>query len=479
MNSNAILTSIILIPVLGSLFLPLANRIGERLRNLLAFVLVLASFALVIKIAPAVFSGQVIHFEKILPFGFNFSLTADCLAVFMGMASLLVGLVIVLYSFDYISHYKNQSEYFMLVVLFLGSMMGIVFSSNLIFLYLFWEITAIVSWRLIGFFRGKGEVLRAEKAFMVTAFGALVMLIGFLGLYQQTGSFDLSVIKESFKINPVPSWIVVLILCGIFSKSATLPFHTWLADAGVAPSPVTALLHAAVLVKIGVYVFARIFVATLPVDIIWQTVLPVIAAASSIISAAAALRETDLKRIIAYSTVSQIGFIFFGLSLGNEVALAGALLYIFMHGVAKAGLFLCAGIIEQKTRTKDITMLGGLFSTMPVTGLSFLLCAASVMGLPPLGGFFSKYLLFMGCIQTGKIWIALVFLFAAFMTILYLMRVFSIVFLGETKIYAKEGSFTMVACVFILALLSLVAGLFINLPLGLAQKSVLQMMGIV
>ncbi|HQP91706.1 MAG TPA: NADH-quinone oxidoreductase subunit L [Candidatus Omnitrophota bacterium] len=478
MQNSYILASVILIPVLGAFLLPVVSRISERLRNLLAFVFILCSLAQAVKLAFPVFSGQVIHFEKLLPLGFNFSLTADCLAVFMSLASLLVGLVIVLYSMDYISHYENRNEYFMLVVLFIGSMMGIIFSSNLIFLYLFWEITAIVSWRLIGFFRAKSDVMRAEKAFMVTAFGAIVMLIGFIALYRQTGSFDLAVIKESLKVSAVQNWIVVLILCGIFSKSATLPFHTWLADAGVAPSPVTALLHAAVLVKIGVYVFARIFVATLPIEVIWQTILPAVAGASSIISAAAALKETDIKRIIAYSTISQIGFIFFGLSINNEAALAGGLLYIFMHGAAKAGLFLSAGIVEQNAKTKDITRLGGLFATMPVTGMAFLFCAASVMGLPPFGGFFSKYLLFMGCIQTGRIWLAILFLFAAFMTVLYLMRVFSIVFLGETKIQAKERSAVMVSCVVFLALLSLAAGIFINIPLGMAQKAAIQMMGL-
>ncbi len=477
-QNSTLLASIVFLPILGAFILPSAGRINERLRNFLAFFLVFLSFIFAAKLSPYALGGEVVRFEKALPFGFNLLLVADGLAVYMSLASLLVGLIIVLYSIDYISHYENRNEYFMLVVLFLGSMMGIVFSANLIFLYLFWEITAIVSWRLIGFFRGKGDVLRAEKAFMVTAFGALVMLIGFLCLYQLTGSFDLDVIREAFKTNVVPSWIVILILCGIFSKSATLPFHTWLADAGVAPSPVTALLHAAVLVKIGVYVFARLFVVTIPLEAFWQTALPVLAAISSIVSAAAALRETDLKRIIAYSTISQIGFIFFGLSLKNEIALAGALLYILMHGIAKAGLFLCAGIVEQKTKTKDITKLGGLFSTMPLTALAFLFCAASVMGLPPLGGFFSKYLIFMGCIQTGKIWLALTFLFAAVMTMLYLLRVFVIVFFGEQKINVREGSTVMVACVFILALLSLLAGLFINFPLSFVNKAITQIIGV-
>lgn len=187
---------------------------------------------------------------------------------------------------------------------------------------------AITSWRLIGFFREPRDVLRADKAFLVTVFGALVMLIGFIMIYQSTGSFDLAAIKETLKAKPISNVVVILILFGILSKSATLPFHTWLPDAGVAPSPVTALLHAAVLAKIGVYVFARLFIATFTLLPIWRVVMPWIAASSALVSAGAALIETDMKRIIAYSTISQIAFIFLGFAIGTEVGIAGALLYI-------------------------------------------------------------------------------------------------------------------------------------------------------
>jgi proton-translocating NADH-quinone oxidoreductase chain N len=425
---------------------------------------------------PLVLAGQVLSLQKCLPLGFSFVLTADILAVFVGFMSLVVGLIIVFYSFDYISHYEHQNEYYALVVLFLGSMMGIVFSGSLIYLYLFWEITAIVSWRLIGFFREKTDVLRADKAFLVTFFGALAMLIGIIAIYQQTGSFELSVIRQNFKSSPLSGIIVALLLAGILSKSATLPFHTWLPDAGVAPSPVTALLHAAVLVKIGVYVFARLFVWTFHIGEAWNTVVPVIAGISAIVSAAAALRENDLKRLIAYSTISQIGFIFFGLSIGNPVGIAGAVLYILMHGLAKAGLFLCAGIVEQNTKTKDITKLGGLIRTMPLTAVSFLFCSFSVMGIPPFGGFFSKYLTFMGAIESGRLLITLLFLLSAFLTILYLLRASRMLFFGEIKVSAKEGSPAMVASVLALALLSLAGGIFISWPSHFVWRAVQQMM---
>ena len=170
----------------------------------------------------------------------------------------------------------------------------------------------------------------------MTVFGAVVMLFGFILIYQQTGTFNLTEMSGAKLSNTV----VLLIMFGILSKSATLPLHTWLPDAGVAPSPVTSLLHAAILVKIGVYVFARLFIMNFQIDSIWHTIIPVIAAVSALVAAGAALVEFDIKRIIAYSTISQIGFILLGLSTGNKMAIIGGLLYILMHALAKGGLFM-------------------------------------------------------------------------------------------------------------------------------------------
>jgi NADH:ubiquinone oxidoreductase subunit 5 (subunit L)/multisubunit Na+/H+ antiporter MnhA subunit len=367
-----------------------------------------------------------------------------------------------------------------MVVLFLGSMMGLAFSANLIILYVFFELTAITSWRLIGFFREKDHVFKADKAFLMTFFGALCMLLGFIIIQQQTSSFDFSVVKRVFQGRTVPDIIVVLLLVGLFAKSATLPLQTWLPDAGVAPSPVTALLHAAVLVKIGVYVYARLLVVILPLSDVWHTVVPAVAGLSALISAGAALLETDLKRLIAYSTISQIGFIFLGFSVGGEMAVAGALLYILMHGLAKGGLFLCAGIVEQKTHMKDITKMGGLISGMPLTAFSFLICAFSVMGIPPTGGFFSKYSVIAGTVVAGHPWLALAYVAVAVLTIVYLMRVFIMVFVGTSRLgTVVEGSPLMVFSVALLAFLSVVSGIFITPSFGFAETAVQQMLGVI
>jgi len=476
MKSNELVLLAVFIPVIGAFLLPLIGSVSKGFRNLCALLMVCVSFGCSFELLLPVLNGELITVS--IPFlaGGEIFL-ADRLAVFMALISSLVGAIIVLYSMGYISHYKNQDEYYFIVVLFLGSMMGLVYSSNLILIYLFWEITAIACWRLIGFFREKTCIVRADKAFLVTGFGAFVMLIGFIMIYSQYGSFDLQVIRSASAAYPVANLAVFLILFGILSKSATLPLHTWLPDAGVAPTPVTALLHAAVLVKIGVYVYARLFVTTFTVDPMWETVVPVIAGISSLVAGGAALVENDMKRIIAYSTVSQLGFILLGLSIGNDVGLAGGLLYILMHSIAKGGLFLCAGVVEQKLHVKDITRLGGLIKTMPITAVSFLLCAFSVMGIPPFGGFFSKYMVISGAIKSGHQIISIIFVFGAFLTMIYLFRLFAMIFMGEAKTEpVAEGAPVMVGSVALLALLSVAGGILIYYPSEYVQSTVHQIM---
>jgi NADH:ubiquinone oxidoreductase subunit 5 (subunit L)/multisubunit Na+/H+ antiporter MnhA subunit len=476
MGRAAIMLVCVLVPLGGAFVLPVVGRVSALVRNLCALGFVSVSLVCSLLLVPDALAGQVVTWTAAAPLGLSFTLTADALAVFMAVVSSLVGAVIMLFSFDYISHYKNQDEYYMMAALFLGAMMGLVFSGNLVFLFVFWEITGIASWRLIGFYRGKTDVLRADKAFLITAFGALLMLLAIVAVYGQTGSFDLAAVKGT----TLPWTVSVMFLVGMLSKSATLPFHTWLPDAGVAPSPVTALLHAAVLVKIGVYVFARIFLVTFPLDAALRTAVIVTAAASALVSAGAALVETDIKRIVAYSTVSQIAFIFLGLATGTAAGAVGALLYILMHGLAKAGLFLSAGVIEQNAGTKDITKMGGLLKTMPVTAVSFLFCAFSVMGFPPLGGFFSKYLVVTSAVDSGQPVMAAVFLGGAVLTILYLFRLFSKVFLGESRggAPAAERSVVMVTCVALLAALSLAGGLLVGWPAALAKAALASMPGV-
>lgn len=469
---SLLLASCVLVPCLGALALPLLGACSARARDGAALALVLAAFGCAAALLPGAAAGRT---ATVSVAGHDL-LGADRLAVLMALVSTGVGSLIVLYSWGYLARAAHRDEYYAVVVLFLGAMMGLVFSRHLLLLYAFWEITAVACWRLIGFFRTPECVRRANKAFLVTVLGAVVMLLGFVAIHAETGTFDLGALRG----HRLSDLTVGLVLVGILSKSATLPFDGWLPDAGVAPSPVTALLHAAVLVKIGVYVFARLFVATFTVGAVWHQVVPWIAAASALASAGAALVETDLKRILAYSTVSQLAFILMALAVGGPLAAGGGLLYIGMHSLAKGGLFLCAGAVEHETHCKDVSRLGGLARRMPVTTACFAACALSIMGIPPFGGFAAKALVIAGAFGSGQLAMALAFVLGSVLTVLYLLRAFALVFLGEPRSQAADraghdGTPGMRLSVAALASLALLGGLFVKVPLELVRATVEQL----
>ena len=463
------------VPILGALTIPLVALLGRQARTVWANVLAFATTASGLMLIPWVLAGghgTVLATSALGFIGIHDLFLVDGLALFVALASSGIGALIVLYSTGYIAHTENETEYYTMVLLFIGSMMGLVFSANLIFLYIFWEIAAICSWRLIGYYRKPEFTKRADKAFLMTFLGASLMLFAFIMIYTTTGTFDMARLR-GFPIAPV---VMLLIFAGMIAKSATFPLHTWLPDAGIAPSTITSLLHAAVLVKIGVYGFARLFCCTFTLPSYAPTLLGGIAIGSAFIAACAAMVENDIKRILAYSTVSQLGYIFLGFSmLDNPTALAGSVFYFLAHGLGKAALFLCAGVIEHQTHTKDIRQLGGLIKTMPITAVVFFASAMSVIGIPPFAGFFSKFMVVAGTVQKGEIALAAVAIATAFITLIYLMRLFNKVFLGSpTHGDTREGTTSMLVVLSIFALLSLFGGLFVSWPMNLVRAAVTQ-----
>lgn len=399
--------------------------------------------------------------------GFEVLFHIDKLAVFMACTSGAVGLLIFIYSTGYISRYPHKLEFFAFMAVFLTAMMGLIFSANLLLMYIFWEITAFCSWRLIGFYRKEKDLWCADKALLVTFFGASVMLAGIVLIYLQYGTLNLAALQGT----EISNLIFVLIMFGIFSKSAQLPLSSWLPDAGVAPTPVTALLHAAVLVKIGVYAYVRLFSGVFVISEPARMYLMFIVMFSGLVAAMSALLENNIKRILAYSTISQLAYIFLGFIVNSAMAIGAALLYILVHSVGKAGLFLTAGIVEQKTHTRNLTKLGGLMQSMPLVAFAFLLSAFSIIGLPPFGGFFSKFYVVLATAEAGYLFFAAMAILTAFITLLYLMRLFNGIFLGEVKT-SPEGKtpFSMTSVVLICGILSLAIGVFVKYPLNLVNS---------
>jgi len=469
MDIETLVLRIIFIPLLGSLLIPVLGWIGrKKATGYLAVALIGTAHVLTWFLLGSALSGRTLQWSFSLYKMVNFSLTFDALSAFMAFTSSLIATLIAVYSLGYIEHDDDEPEYYFIVTLFLGAMMGLVFSTNLIFLYLFWEISALACWRLIGYFREPDYIWKADKAFLVTFGGAVFMLLGFALLYFQFGTLEVTELRG----HEIGGVALLLILAGIFSKSATVPLHTWLPDAGVAPSTITSLLHAAILVKIGLYGFARMFVNGLTIAPEWETFILIMALASAFISACAALMETNIKRMLAYSTVSQIGYTFLGLAAFTHSGYVGALLYIMAHGIAKGGLFLCAGIIEHGTHTKDMTKMGALIRKMPVTAVCYAICALSIAGIPPMAGFFCKWFVIAGLVEGGHHVIATLAILTAILTLLYMLKSFHYIFLGNPRGEAHhEGTPVMVGVVAVLAVLAILIGVFLQYPFDLATMA--------
>jgi len=456
MNSTYLILSIS-IPLVGSFICLLFPK---GVRDIWAFLAVAVSFVFLLLLISPIAAGKTIAIQLISQNGrfFNVSFLADGISLIFALVFSFVGMIALIYSLTYMKRYENQREYYFMITLMIASLIGVAFSQNLILLYIFWELAALATWRLVGFHREKRIVTIADKTFLMTFLGSSFMLLGFILLYGETGTLNLMELK-GLQI-PGLNIILFLIFLGIIAKSACLPIHTWLADAHpVAPSPMSAILSG-VEVEVGIFAFLRIFCFTFGISWNWILLLAIL---SSLIGAGAALLEKDIKRIIAYSTVSQVGYILLGFALLSKIGLIAGLLYFMIHAVAKAGLFLGAGVVEQQCGERNIDKLGGLMKNMPLTGVGFLFCSLSIMGLPPFGGFYAKLMVILAMVKEGHFLIAALAILAAILTMLYLFRLFNGIFLGKMSISNKsEKSRSMVGCVLTLGIISLIMGLFIS-----------------
>jgi NADH:ubiquinone oxidoreductase subunit 5 (subunit L)/multisubunit Na+/H+ antiporter MnhA subunit len=459
------------IPIAGSFLTLAADRVSARARNTIAVLVALATLGSALALIPLAGRTRVVDLGSLPIPGLNLRFVVDGLGVYVAAASSFIGLLIVLFSLDYMKEYQHQGEYYFLVILFLGAMMGLVLSANLLVLYVFWEVTAVCSWRLIGFHRKWEHLRNADTALLITVFGSFLMLVGIEMIWHEAGTLDLAALQGQ----SVGNLAMALLFVGILAKSAQVPLQVWLPTAGVAPSTVTALLHAAVLVVIGVFAFARVLVGTLILPTAWQTVALVVAVVTILVAGAAALVEFDAKRILAYSTIAQLAYILLGLAGMTSMSVAGALVFLLAHSLAKAGLFLCIGIVEHQTHTKDLRELGGLMRRMPVTAVSFILCALTIIGFPPTAGFFGKFMIVLGVLEGGQTGYAILAVVGALLTLMYMLRLFTQVFLGEERWpRVTEGTRIMLAVVAAFGGLSVVVGLaaapLVNLANSIAAQ---------
>ena len=399
-----LLPLVILIPLLGA-WLPaaLSRAFGiDPART--AGALVIAALAIVLAQAGAVLDGAtfVQSWPWIPSLGLNASFRLDGFALLFALLILVIGVLVVLYARYYLAPEDSKERFYGLLLLFMGAMLGVVLSENLLLLVTFWELTSLSSFLLIGFWRHQADARRgARLALMITGAGGLALLAGVLLLGHVVGSFELTQVLASgalIKAHPLYETILVLVLLGAFTKSAQFPFHFWLPHAMAAPTPVSAYLHSATMVKAGIFLLGRLFPALAGTET-WFFVVSGAGLATQLFASYVALFRHDLKGLLAYSTVSHLGLVTLLFGLGTPLGEIAAVFHIINHAVFKASLFMAAGIIDHETGTRDMRRLSGLARYMPWTAALATIAAGAMAGVPLLNGFLSKEMFFAETFQ--------------------------------------------------------------------------------
>lgn len=382
-----------------SLAAPWVHRIGRGASGWLIALLPLSLTLYFARFLDAVATGKVltVSYPWVPSLGISLSFYIDGLSLLFALLISGVGVLVVIYAGSYLAGHHQLGRFYAAILAFMASMLGLVLADNVMTLFIFWELTSVSSYLLIGFDHER-EAARAAalQALLVTGAGGLALLAGLLLLGAVGGSLELSALLqqgETVRSHALYLPILFLILAGAFTKSAQVPFHFWLPGAMEAPTPVSAYLHSATMVKAGVYLLARLS-PVLGGTAQWYYTVTTVGAATMLVGATLALLRTDLKRILAYSTVSALGTLVLLLGLNTELSVKAAVVFLLVHSLYKGALFLTAGAVDHETGTRDVARLGGLRQVMPITAVAAALAALSMAGLPPLLGFIGKELLY-------------------------------------------------------------------------------------
>ncbi|TAH42581.1 MAG: NADH-quinone oxidoreductase subunit L [Bacteroidetes bacterium] len=498
MPDTRVILILLFLPLLSFLINGLFGRkLPGSLGGLLATATLFVSFLLSLSAAYSYFFGSVGitgAYETLIPFqvtwlqfsesfSINMGILADPISMMMIVVVTFISLMVHVFSLGYMKGEERFATYYSFLSLFTFSMLGLVLSSNIFQTYIFWELVGVSSFLLIGYYYQKPSAVAAsKKAFIVTRFADLGFLIGILILSYYGKSFDFVTLTE--RLVPAAStysqaaaaagflgisaltWALVLIFVGGAGKSAMFPLHIWLPDAMEGPTPVSALIHAATMVVAGVYLVARlfpIFSLACPgaLDVVaWTGII------SALFAALIACTQTDIKRVLAYSTMSQIGYMMFALGVSGYGAEEGlgymaAMFHLFTHAMFKALLFLGAGVIIHYVHSNDLKDMGGLRKALPITGATFLIACLAIAGIPPFSGFFSKEEILLSAYNSNYT-IYIIALITAGLTAFYMFRLYFSIFWNKPQVSANEhkheGTLSMLIPLLILAVFAAFSG---------------------
>lgn len=393
------LALMIALPFFGALLPLLAERFGRAACALAAAVAPLTALVLLLSQQAAVFAGQVVTVKlSWLPaLGLNLSLRLDGLGFLFGLLILGIGLLVILYAHYYLAQKEPAGRFFAFLLLFMGAMLGVVLAENLLLMLMFWELTSLSSFLLIGFWSARSDARKgARMALTITGGGGLALLAGILLIGHIVGSFELTEVLAAgptIRAHDLYPMALVLVLLGVFTKSAQFPFHFWLPHAMAAPTPVSAYLHSATMVKAGVFLLARLYPALAGSEW-WFYLVSLTGLVTLLVGAGMALFQHDLKGLLAYSTISHLGLITLLFGLDTHLAAVAAIFHIINHATFKASLFMAAGIIDHETGSRDMRRINGMWKYMPHTAVLAMVAASAMAGVPLLNGFLSKEMFF-------------------------------------------------------------------------------------
>jgi NADH:ubiquinone oxidoreductase subunit 5 (subunit L)/multisubunit Na+/H+ antiporter MnhA subunit len=407
----------------------LARMFSQVAKGWLAFLTVAAALTAVLAMMPDIIHGEVLtatlfDWDAGIPLAFHI----DGLSIAFMLIATGIGSAILLYAIGYMAdEEEGTTRFYLLMLVFIGGMVVLVCSANLLMTYLAWELIGLCSYFLVGFwYKQAAAVNGAKKVLIITHFAGYGLLAAIMLLHARTGTFLWTDPAASPALSGA---IVLLMLVAAMAKSVMYPLHTWIPEAMNAPTPVSALLHSACYVKAGVFLIARMY-SIGPWHETFGNLLQLIGCLTMLVGAVFAVAQTDLKRLLAFSTVSQLGYIVTGLALGTNLGIAAGLFYAATHAVFKGTLFMCAGAVQHATGTRDMRKLGGLSASMPITSRVWLVAAAAIVGVPLTNGFVAKWLLFNAALEANQAVVVVVAWAVSIITTFYFFKATLCVFYG-------------------------------------------------
>jgi len=457
------------LPLAVAAVLPLAGKASKKVLPDLLSNAVLAGLLVYAATGARALLAQGPIIQQVRWFGdaVNIRIALDGFSLFMLMAIQLVSLCVALYSINYMEHYGAKANYHALLLVMVAGMNGLVLSQDLFSVYIFLEVAAVASYALVAYGLEAEELEASFKYLMLSVVASAAVLVSIAILYGMTGALGFDEVAAGLRLldaNVVVGVAAALFLMGFGLKAALMPFHAWLPDAHPsAPAPISAILSGLLIKVSGVYAITRIFFHVLGMTPALSQILMWLAAVSIVLAAFLALGQTDMKRMLAYSSISQVGYVVLGIGLGTPLGVAGGLFHLFNHALAKSLLFFTSGSVQQATGTRNLNEMGGLAKRMPWTAGTNLVGSLSIAGVPPLGGFWSKLVIIIALVQSGEAALAVIAVLASVLTLWYYLILQRKAFFGklaEQWARVKEAPFWMTAASVILAVLVIGVGLW-------------------